>query len=509
MLARNQGVCAVALFLLWVNAWALWAEPEPGRTSSAVIHVYLFGSKGCADCRLLENRISQVGLKLGCEVTVHRFDVDDLSEYKRLLAMERRYGRTAESLPVIFVGEHMLDAREAEKKLEPLLFELVQSGGAAELDIPSPQDAEQTLSGGPAVGGSIYLAYFRQPGCRACGRVERMLELAQQQTPGLVVKRFSAQTRQGKLLLEVLSERAGLEEELRLVVPAVFVGSDALVREQITDESLQEVVRKHVKGSSGVTWEVSAEELDAARERLIARFGKIRLLPVVTGGLLDSVNPCAFATLVFLISYLAALGRKGRAVIAVGGAFTAGVFLAYFATGLGLSEVLLRLEVFPRVAAAVTWAIILLTFVLAALSLHDFVRALRGQTGSVALKLPRPIRMRINRLITRRLHTKTIVAAAFGLGLIVSLLELACTGQVYFPLIRFMNSVSVDQAHAIGLLVIYNLAFVVPLVVIFTAAGLGLSSDRLTAVLNKHIAPVKLAMAIFLTLLGVLLVHFR
>jgi len=44
---------------------------------------------------------------------------------------------------------------------------------------------------------------------------------------------------------------------------------------------------------------------------------------------------------------------------------------------------------------------------------------------------------------------------------------------------------------------------------ISTAAGLGLSSDRLTAVLNKHIAPVKLTMAVFFTLLGILLVHLR
>ena len=64
--------------------------------------------------------------------------------------------------------------------------------------------------------------------------------------------------------------------------------------------------------------------------------------------------------------------------------------------------------------------------------------------------------MRINRLIARRLHTKAIAMAALFLGLLVALLELACTGQVYFPLIQFMNSVSVDRLRTISLLIVYG-----------------------------------------------------
>ena len=63
-------------------------------------------------------------------------------------------------------------------------------------------------------------------------------------------------------------------------------------------------------------------------------------LTVVLAGLVDGLNPCAFATLIFFVSYLTLSGRKGREVIMVGAAFTIGVFLAYLIVGLGFYKVL-------------------------------------------------------------------------------------------------------------------------------------------------------------------------
>jgi len=310
------------------------------------------------------------------------------------------------------------------------------------------------------------------------------------------------------LLLEAMCQRAGVPERQRLIVPAVFVGQAALIGNDITDQSLEDLFAEQRSHSEDAPWNISEKELDAARDRLIERFGRIGLVPVLVGGLIDSINPCAFATLVFFIGYIATTGRGGRDVFAVGGAFTVGVFAAYLATGLGLSELLLGLEGFPLVSRVVTGAIIALTFVLSAVCLYDFVQAVRGNHAKIALKLPHSLRMRINRLIARKLRASGLIVSAISLGCFVSLLELACTGQVYLPLIRFMNSVSVDRVRTFGLLLAYNTAFVLPLMVIFTAASLGLSSERLMALLQRQIAPVKLGMAVFFASLGLLLIHF-
>jgi hypothetical protein len=49
--------------------------------------------------------------------------------------------------------------------------------------------------------------------------------------------------------------------------------------------------------------------------------------------------------------------------------------------------------------------------------------------------------------------------------LIVSVLELACTGQVYLPTISFVVGIPEMRASAIAYLVMYNLVFILPLLV--------------------------------------------
>jgi len=92
-------------------------------------------------------------------------------------------------------------------------------------------------------------------------------------------------------------------------------------------------------------------------------------------------------------------------------------------------------------------------------------------------------------------------------GLVISLLELACTGQVYLPTIIFVSSMPELRLRAIFYLLLYNLLFILPLVVVFILAYFGTTSKDLTRFLQKRAAAVKLGMAVlFLALGGWLLV---
>jgi cytochrome c biogenesis protein CcdA len=189
--------------------------------------------------------------------------------------------------------------------------------------------------------------------------------------------------------------------------------------------------------------------------------------------------------------------------------FTLGVVIMYFLTGVGLSEGLRRLDVFPSVSRALTWLIIGGTFVLAAVSFWDFLTALRGRARDMKLKLPDRLRMRINAIISRRLHARSVAVGALGLGATVSLLEFVCTGQVYFPLIRYMTAVSDTRLRALGLLVLYCLAFAVPLIAVFVATYFGLRSERLVAALKRHVATAKFLLTAFFLGLGALLLRLE
>ncbi len=140
--------------------------------------------------------------------------------------------------------------------------------------------------------------------------------------------------------------------------------------------------------------------------------------------------------------------------------------------------------------------------VLAVLSFIDYRKAKAGGTEDMMLKLPETLRKRINATIRKGRGTKNYVIGAFVAGLLVSLLELACTGQVYLPTIIFVSSIPELRLQAILYLVIYNLLFIMPLVVIFVLVYFGTTSKDLTKFLQERAALVKFLMAFVFIALG-------
>jgi hypothetical protein len=117
----------------------------------------------------------------------------------------------------------------------------------------------------------------------------------------------------------------------------------------------------------------------------------------------------------------------------------------------------------------------------------------------MTLQLPGFLKDQIRSVIRTGARARNFVIAAFASGLIISLLELACTGQVYLPTIQFM--LRGGQRDALGLLLLYNTAFIIPLTAIFILAWAGLRSDALIALQKKHTALAKvLTGALFLAL---------
>jgi hypothetical protein len=278
-----------------------------------------------------------------------------------------------------------------------------------------------------------------------------------------------------------------------------------LIEDEITDTSLRALLSRHAVTGSPASWQATPAEMEAARKRLRERFRRIGLASVVTGGLVDGVNPCAFATIVFFITYLAAMGKARARILAAGIAFCSGVFVSYFATGLGLSEVLLTFRSLPVLALIIHWGTVALVSLLAVLSFYDAWIAWRGSPHSMLLTIPSKLRSRMQGIIARRGRSASLLGASFVLGLGISMIELVCTGQVYLPLIQVMLSLAVDRMQTIGMLAVYNTAFCIPLLAVFLAAFLGVSSKGLNAFLLKHIGPAKVLLGVFFIGLAVTL----
>jgi cytochrome c biogenesis protein CcdA len=239
------------------------------------------------------------------------------------------------------------------------------------------------------------------------------------------------------------------------------------------------------------------EAYDPSQSGIEELFKSMSWAAVVFAGLVDGLNPCAFATLIFFVSYLTLSGRKGREVLAVGTAFTLGVFLAYLVVGLGFYKVLDMLGATLTVISRWVYGLTaVLCLGLAVFSLIDYFKVRKGGTAEMSLKLPEPLRKRINATIRQGRHQTAYVSGAFITGVVVSFLELACTGQVYLPTIIAVSSNPELRTQAIAYLVLYNLMFIIPLIVVFILAFYGTTSKDLVGFMEKHSAAVKLGMTV-------------
>lgn len=496
-------------------------------TTYVVVRGVLFYMPSCGHCeQVIERALPVLKQRYGDQFQLKMIDVTTDAAYEIFARYsEARTGRKdLVGVPTMIIADTTLvggnsifqnvdatiqaylllggtDFPELPKGLDGPLYEAPAATGTPALATPTATPVA-TATAGSADVKVIHLAYFHQPGCQDCDRVQLALNYLQSRYPGLRVTQFDV--KEYAALNEWLGQRAGVPENLRLTAPAVFVGSDALVGDGIYLDSLETLLAKYQDTGASPAWEEFAAE--EASEAIAQRFRALGVLTVLGAGLIDGLNPCAFATLVFFISYLTLAGRRGREVLLVGLAFAGGVFFAYLAVGLGLSRVLGAFGFLARIGRWVYIITAVLCGALAVVSLCDYVKARRGQMQEMTLSLPKALRRRINAVIRSGQGASAYTPVAFVTGAVVSVIELACTGQVYLPTIIFVLSVPELRARALLYLVLYNLFFVAPLIVVFILAYYGTTAAQLTKFVRAHAATIKLGTAfLFLMLAGWLL----
>jgi cytochrome c biogenesis protein CcdA len=346
--------------------------------------------------------------------------------------------------------------------------------------------------------GDLRLVYYYSAGCKSC---ERFLA---SEIPRLErrIGRPLGVTRKDIFDATVFEEYSALVAELGVKqgdLPALLVGGQLLqgdreIRARV-EEAIQALIDAGPAGP-GTPGTLKAPTGPAA---------DLRLLPVVAAGLLDGVNPCAFTTLVFLVSALAVAGRGRREVLAIGGFFTASVFVTYFAVGLGAFGALRAAAGFPVVAIALKWVLFAVLVVFGALSIYDYTVIRRGDPTKILLQLPTALKQRIHASIRVGARSAAMIASAVVMGFLVSVFELACTGQVYFPTIAYLVRARAGASSYLYLL-LYNLGFIAPLVVVFALTFTGLTSRRLGELMRGSMGVVKLGLAALFFALAVLTV---
>jgi len=511
--------------------------PAPEGVPLPTVRFMFFFSPTCPHCRNVEETVfPEIKAKYGDQVQWEAYDTSQELNLRALVALGNMVGLPDDALgsvPVVFMGDEysmyafLLGGVQIPAFLDPAVEWFLDIGGVglpgwtpelfeyAANPLPEETPDATPSSTTPDVEPSdtpdasatevpapeIHLAYFAEPGCVECDRVSNILKVVEKRFPGLVVHEFDIVD--DLAINHCLSQAVGVPENQQHDAPAIFVGSDFLVDTDIQLDPMIEILSKYADEGVAPAWancEQNGEVPPPAP-----------WWAVIVPGLIDGINPCAFATIVFLVSYLSLIERRGRDILVVGLAFTVAVFMSYLGFGILLRQVLSGIIdwVGPILKPILNILTAVVCIVLAILSVGDFVKARRERTKDMALRLPDKLRRWINATIRKSMQSGTLdrlVVASFVAGVIVSFVELTCTGQVYAPIILGLSNPDY-QGQALLSLVVYCLAFVVPLIVVFLLSYMGTNSQQLGQILNRHTATVKLITAILFVAISLWLVY--
>ena len=223
-----------------------------------------------------------------------------------------------------------------------------------------------------------------------------------------------------------------------------------------------------------------------------ANAGKITLGSLIIAALIDSVNPCAFGVLIFLMLSLLNMGSAKRALKA-GLLYTFVVFVVYFLAGFGIFK---AIQQFTSITHFIYLSAGVLVLVLGVWQFKDVFLPKIGPTLQISPKV-KPLMEKIIR--------KGTLPAMILLGILVSLFELPCTGGIYLGILTMM---SINKTFAISSLLIYNLIFVLPLIVLTVMIYKGMSPRVLQRWTSGERTWMKLGSGIVLIALGVYILLF-
>lgn len=220
---------------------------------------------------------------------------------------------------------------------------------------------------------------------------------------------------------------------------------------------------------------------------------------IIGAAIIDSINPCAIGVLVFLLSYLLEQTQKPIKILTHGLTYVSAVFLTYLAAGFIL------LPIIDQLGEASTSAYVvlgILVIIAGLLEVKDYFWYGKGPSLSIMPSASKRIKMYSKRITNSYVTT-------FGLGIFVALVELPCTGAVYLAVLSLMTKIEGINISNATFLVVYNIIFVAPLIIILFAMYFGVSAETFESWRKDNRGLMRLFIGLTLLAMGLWMIFAR
>lgn len=277
---RLHWMLVLGLLMVLLTACAKPASPTTLEVpEDGVAHVVYFYAEDCPRCGEVRREVlDPIQAQCGASLELKAVDIGVTEGYQAFVATEQALigdaGRW--DIPTVVVGEKYFIGEDAIRTdLVPHLQCVFGDGGNDWPDVPELTAlavSEPAAQGDPFSGAEegdescvedeaevcaspnpIFVLYYSKPDCpTACERTYYDLRYLQGVFPQMSFEERNV--KEDAAMAAALAEHYGLSDDERGVAPAVFVGEDALVGDEVTLEALRTMLEQYAETGAMAVW---------------------------------------------------------------------------------------------------------------------------------------------------------------------------------------------------------------------------------------------------------------
>lgn len=223
---------------------------------------------------------------------------------------------------------------------------------------------------------------------------------------------------------------------------------------------------------------------------------------IIAAALADSINPCVFGVLIFLLAYMVAVFKNKLKMLAAGIIYTLVVYITYLMIGLGI----FAFAQSTGIVKPFYWFAAVVAILAGVVEIKDYFWYGRWFSLQMVPGGAEKIKKMSNAMKSMEArHPLLSLGIAALLGFVVVLFEFPCTGAPYLAILALLSAG--DYSSGVPLLLLYNLIFILPLFVIIGLVYFGYASNTLEKWRKEHRGLMRLGIGLFLLALGAYLIY--
>jgi len=164
---------------------------------------------------------------------------------------------------------------------------------------------------------------------------------------------------------------------------------------------------------------------------------------ILGAAIVDSINPCVFGVLIFLLAFMTRVFKTRSRMLIGGLLYSAVVYLTYLALGFGIVNAAVSIGV----STAFYWVAAIIAILAGLLEIKDFFWYGKGFTLQLIPGSAERIKMYTSKIeAIQQKHPALGLLLVGFLGVFVVLVELPCTGAPYFAVLALIAQGAYEQA---------------------------------------------------------------